>query len=195
VSFLGSGVRAESGGSWVRERGATLTLERGGLSYATRKVSTRGKLEEIGRSLLTPRFFIPPNRDFECRPCHLVRTMDQLQLYERDHLDSLRAGSARPKAIWKQGLVYNGKLTYKGNEPVQPEELRRLIIEPSGVSAQELAEWKVEHRKRVTLLWLETQNHFYGLNEFRCAENRDDYLERSREILSTPDRVGLFELF
>lgn len=62
-----------------------------------------------------------------------------------------------------QQLTYDGVLTHKGIQKVQPEEFRRLVFEPKNASPAELAQWKVEHKKRVTNGWLDAQGAFYGL--------------------------------
>lgn len=82
----------------------------------------------------------------------------------RDHelaaLIAVQQGQ-RPRPIRRQKLTYDGALNYKGIQQAQPEEFMRLVFAPENASHNELVLWKVEHKKRVTNLWLEAQAAFY----------------------------------
>jgi hypothetical protein len=81
-------------------------------------------------------------------------------------VDEVRRG-VRPRPVispFKQSpFAWTGKLHYYGVERVDDDELRRLLIKPKNATAEELAAWQVEHKRRVTSPWLLGQTMFRSI--------------------------------
>lgn len=99
------------------------------------------------------------------------------------HLKRVSNGDCRPLPLKRQRLSYDGKLTHKGIEQVEPDEFKRLIFEPRDADPVDLARWKVEHKKKVTNLWLDAQCKFYGL--YSGFHARQDRIKDLRKWLSS----------
>lgn len=55
--------------------------------------------------------------------------------FELQGLEQARSGTCRPKPVHRQRLAYDGSLTHKGVERVDPDEFKRLVVEPDAYPA------------------------------------------------------------
>lgn len=85
--------------------------------------------------------------------------------FELDHHTSVEAGRARPHIPIRQKIGHDGMPNFNAVEQASLEEIKQLVLEPKGVSQEELAEWKVLHKKRVTNSWPAAQCRFYNIYE------------------------------
>ncbi|KAI0477297.1 hypothetical protein GGR56DRAFT_636664 [Xylariaceae sp. FL0804] len=112
---------------------------------------------------------------------------DQYASFEDAQLQEVRAGRRRPEPMFRQGFQYDGKLTAQGFERQDPDVIRRLVIEPGPeVSAHERAEWKVKHKKRVTLKWLASVASHYGLYLSPLVQGKEILLKDVRKFIAEP---------
>lgn len=109
--------------------------------------------------------------------------------YETEDSRLAQAGVRRPQPVHRQAFMYDGKLTRNGVERVAPDELKRLVLEPKHASPAELAAWQVEHKKKVTHVWMDAQTGFYNLH--KCNLGKDMAVRKLQEQLSRPDCVSL----
>lgn len=101
--------------------------------------------------------------------------------FERTQLEKIQNGTLRPQPVFGRGFCY-GIFTCDCVPRAEPDEFKRLIIEPTDASPEDLAQWRVEHKNTVTNRWLDVQCKFYNL--WRLGGTKDDCIMYLRKKFS-----------